>query len=60
MFMKREVIANKGIWTVKKRYILNVFNEEGVDMKDPKLKIMGIEQLRVQHLPLVELKLKRH
>ena len=43
MVMKREVIANKGIWTAKKRYILNVYNEEGVDMKDPKLKIMGIE-----------------
>ena len=46
MFMKREVIANKGIWTAKKRYILNVFNEEGVDMKDPKLKIMGIEAVK--------------
>ena len=34
MFMKREVIVNKGIWTVKKRYILNVYNEEGVDMKE--------------------------
>ena len=44
--MKREVIANKGIWTAKKRYILNVFNEEGVDMKDPKLKIMGIEAVK--------------
>ena len=46
MFMKREVIANKGIWTAKKRYILNVFNEEGVDMKEPKLKIMGIEAVK--------------
>ena len=46
MFMKREVIANKGIWTAKKRYILNVFNEEGVDLKEPKLKIMGIEAVK--------------
>ncbi len=46
MIMKREVIANKGIWTAKKRYILNVFNEEGVDLKDPKLKIMGIEAVK--------------
>ena len=46
MFMKREVIANKGIWTAKKRYILNVYNEEGVDLKDPKLKIMGIEAVK--------------
>jgi DNA polymerase elongation subunit (family B) len=46
MIMKREVIANKGIWTAKKRYILNVYNEEGVDLKDPKLKIMGIEAVK--------------
>ena len=46
MIMKREVIANKGIWTAKKRYILNVFNEEGVELKEPKLKIMGIEAVK--------------
>ena len=46
MIMKREVIANKAIWTAKKRYILNVFNEEGVDLKEPKLKIMGIEAVK--------------
>ena len=43
MFMKRENIANKGIWTAKKRYILNVFNSEGVQYAEPKLKVMGIE-----------------
>ena len=46
MVMKREVIANKGIWTAKKRYILNVYNEEGVDLKEPKLKIMVIEAVK--------------
>ena len=46
MIMKREVIANKGIWTAKKRYILNVFNEEGVELKEPKLKMMGIEAVK--------------
>jgi DNA polymerase elongation subunit (family B) len=46
MIMKREVIANKGIWTAKKRYILNVYNEEGVELKEPKLKIMGIEAVK--------------
>jgi len=46
MVMKREVIANKGIWTAKKRYILNVYNEEGVELKEPKLKIMGIEAVK--------------
>ena len=46
MVMKREVIADKGIWTAKKRYILNVHNSEGVQYKEPKLKIMGIEAVK--------------
>ena len=50
MFMKREVIADKGIWTAKKRYILNAWDVEGVRYKEPSLKIMGIEALKViQH-----------
>ena len=43
MDMSREVIADKGIWTAKKRYILNVHDSEGVRYKKPKLKMMGIE-----------------
>jgi len=46
MFMKRENIANKGIWTAKKRYILNVWNSEGVQYSEPKLKMMGIEAVK--------------
>jgi DNA polymerase elongation subunit (family B) len=46
MVMKREVIADKGIWTAKKRYILNVHNSEGVQYPEPKLKIMGIEAVK--------------
>lgn len=46
MIMKREVIANKGIWTTKKRYMLNVLDEEGITFDEPKLKIMGIEAVR--------------
>jgi DNA polymerase elongation subunit (family B) len=46
MKMKREAIANKGIWTAKKRYILNVWNNEGVQYTEPKLKMMGIEAVR--------------
>jgi len=46
MFMKREVIADKGIWTAKKRYILNVHNSEGVQYAEPQLKIMGIEAVK--------------
>lgn len=46
MVMEREVIANRGIWQAKKRYILNVFNSEGVQYTEPKLKIMGIEAIK--------------
>ena len=46
MFMAREVIADKGIWTAKKRYILNVYNNEGVQYAEPKLKMMGIETVK--------------
>ena len=46
MVMKREVIADKGIWTAKKRYMLNVLDEEGFRYEEPKLKIMGIEAVK--------------
>ena len=46
MQMKRESIADKGIWVAKKRYILNVFNEEGVQYEHPKLKMKGIEAVK--------------
>jgi DNA polymerase elongation subunit (family B) len=46
MVMKREAIADTGIWTAKKRYILNVHDNEGVRYAEPKLKIMGIEAIK--------------
>jgi len=46
MVMKRENIADRGIWTAKKRYILNVWNSEGVQYAEPKLKVMGIEAVK--------------
>jgi DNA polymerase elongation subunit (family B) len=46
MVMKREVIANKGIWVAKKRYMLNVLDEEGIRLANPKLKLMGIEAVK--------------
>jgi DNA polymerase elongation subunit (family B) len=46
MQMKRENIADRGIWTAKKRYILNVWDSEGVRYSEPKLKIMGIEAIK--------------
>jgi len=46
MSMKRENIADRGIWTAKKRYILNVWDSEGVRYEEPKLKVMGIESVK--------------
>jgi DNA polymerase elongation subunit (family B) len=46
MVMKREAIADRGIWTAKKRYIINVYNNEGVQYAEPKLKVMGIEAVK--------------
>jgi DNA polymerase elongation subunit (family B) len=46
MVMKRENIADKALWTAKKRYIMNVYDAEGVRYEKPQLKVMGIESVR--------------
>ena len=46
MVMAREAIARKGLWTGKKKYILNVLNNEGVQYKEPKVKVVGLESVR--------------
>lgn len=46
MQMKREAIAENAIWTGAKRYIMNVWNNEGVAFKEAKFKMVGIEAVR--------------
>lgn len=46
MKMKREALADRAIWTAKKRYLINVYNNEGVEYAQPKLKIMGLEAIK--------------
>lgn len=46
MQMKREVLADKGIWIAKKNYVLNVHNSEGVQYAKPKLKVLGLAMVR--------------
>ena len=58
MEMAREVIADRGIWTAKKRYILNVHNSEGVQYAEPKLKMMGIEAIKSSTPEIVRNKFK--
>ena len=46
IFFKREVIADKGIFVAKKRYALNVLDDEGLRLQKAKLKVMGLEIVR--------------
>jgi DNA polymerase elongation subunit (family B) len=46
MQMKREGLSDKGLWTAKKRYILNVYNNEGVQYAEPHMKVMGLEMIK--------------
>jgi DNA polymerase elongation subunit (family B) len=46
MKMKREALADRAIWTAKKRYLINVYNNEGVEYKEPQMKIMGLEAIK--------------
>ena len=59
MVMERECIADKGIWTAKKRYMLNVFDSEGIRYETPKMKIMGIETTRSSTPQIVRDALKK-
>ena len=58
MIMAREVIADKGIWTAKKRYILNVHDSEGVRYAEPKMKMMGIEAVKSSTPQICRAKIK--
>lgn len=58
MIMKREALADKGIWTAKKHYILNVYNNEGVAYKTPQVKIMGLEMIKSSTPSACRVKLK--
>jgi DNA polymerase elongation subunit (family B) len=58
MEMGREVIADRGIWVAKKRYILNVHNSEGVQYAEPKLKMMGIEAIKSSTPQIVRERMK--
>ena len=58
MQMKREVLADKAIWTAKKRYVLNVHNSEGVQYAKPKMKVMGLEMVKSSTPAVIRDKLK--
>jgi len=59
MQMKREGLSDKGIWTAKKRYILNVYNNEGVQYAEPQLKVMGLEMVKSSTPSAIREKMKQ-
>jgi len=59
MVMAREVIADRGVWVAKKRYILNVINNEGVQYAQPKIKMMGLEAVKSSTPQIVRDKFKK-
>ena len=58
MQMKREALANRGIWTAKKRYIMSVYNNEGVQYNEPDLKVVGLEMIKSSTPAAVRSKMK--
>jgi DNA polymerase elongation subunit (family B) len=59
MQMKREALSDKGIWTAKKRYILNVYNNEGVQYDEPQMKVMGLEMVKSSTPAVIREKMKQ-
>ena len=59
MQMKRETLANKGFWTAKKRYVLNVYNNEGVAYEEPEMKVMGLEVVKSSTPQVIREKMKQ-
>ena len=59
MVMKREALCDKGIWTAKKRYILNVYNNEGVQYAEPHIKVTGLEMVKSSTPSAIREKMKK-
>tara|TARA_B100000949_G_scaffold85555_1_gene76434 strand:- start:13872 stop:16391 length:2520 start_codon:yes stop_codon:yes gene_type:complete len=57
MNMKREVLADRAIWTGKKHYIINVHDSEGVRFSKPKVKVKGLESVKSSTPAIVRQKL---
>lgn len=58
MFMKRENLADTMISVSKKRYVMSVYDSEGVRYKEPQLKIMGLQMVKSSTPAVIRDKLK--
>lgn len=59
MDMKREAIADRGIWRAKKNYVIQVYDNEGVRFAEPYLKTVGIETAKSSTPEIVRRALKQ-
>lgn len=58
LHMKREKICSSGLWKAKKNYILNVWDNEGVRLSKPKIKISGIQAVKTSTPAVCRIKIK--
>ena len=58
MQMKRENLVDVMISVSKKRYVMSVYNSEGVQYKEPQLKIMGLQMVKSSTPAVIRAKLK--
>jgi DNA polymerase elongation subunit (family B) len=56
--MKREALADAGIWTGKKYYVLSVYDNEGVRFAEPEIKATGIAMTRSNYPKFCREKIK--
>jgi DNA polymerase elongation subunit (family B) len=58
LHMKREKLADAGIWRAKKNYIIQVYDNEGVRYNEPKISTVGVETSRSSSPEIVKMALK--
>ena len=58
MQMKRENLVDVMVSVSKKRYVMSVYNSEGVQYKEPQLKIMGLQMVKSSTPAIIRTKLK--
>lgn len=58
MQMKRENLVDVMISVSKKRYVMSVHNSEGVQYKEPQLKIMGLQMVKSSTPAVIRAKLR--
>lgn len=58
MQMKRENLVDTMISVSKKRYVMSVYNSEGVQYKEPQMKVMGLQMVKSSTPAVIRNKLR--